>query len=80
MAALGLAKIVRLACAGAELQRHVAILVLGPMRDHLAVGQPQHRHRHVIAGIGEDARHPDLLCDHSGTHCHCQNPVVRLTA
>src|SRR5229473_4698523 len=57
-----------LAGAGAELQRHVAVLVLGAMPDDLAVGEPQHRHRHMLARLGKNAGHPDLLCDHSGTH------------
>src|SRR6516225_11565454 len=38
------------------------------MTHDLAIGQPQHRHRHVFAGLGEQPRHSDLLCEHSGTH------------
>ena len=71
VAALGLGDVrFTLRGAGAELQRDVAVLVLGAVRDDLAIAEPQHRHRHVLAGLGEDAGHPDLLCDHAGTHCH----------
>src|SRR5262245_622427 len=69
VAALGLADGVGLARAGAELDGNVTVLLLGTVRDHLAVGELQHRHRHVLAAIGKDARHPDLLCDDPGTHC-----------
>src|SRR5258705_150400 len=68
MAALGLADIVDLARARAELNGDIAVLVLGAVRDDLAIGQAQHRHRHMLAGIGKDSGHPDLLCDHPGTH------------
>src|SRR5260370_40076322 len=40
------------------------------MPDHLAIGEPQHRHRHMLARLGENAAHPTFLCDHSGTHRH----------
>ena len=56
--------------AGAELQRHVAVFVLGAMSHHLAIGQTQYRHRHMFTRVGENARHSDLLRDHSGTHRH----------
>ena len=68
MAALGLGHVLRLAGAGAELQRAVAVLVLGAVGDDLAIGKPQHRHRHMLAAVREHAGHPDLLCDHTGTH------------
>src|SRR5499426_1535337 len=66
--ALRLRDVLDLARAGAELQRDVAVLVLGAMRDHLALGQPENRDRHVFAGVGEQAGHPHLLCNHPGTH------------
>ena len=47
--------------AGAELQGDVAVLLLGALGDHLAVVELQHGHRHVRAGFGEDAGHPELL-------------------
>src|SRR5262247_2977458 len=47
--ALRLRDVLDLARAGAELQRDVAVLVLGAMRDHLALGQPENRDRHVFA-------------------------------
>ncbi len=68
MAAVGLGRALNLARAGAELERDVAVLLLGAMSDDLAIGQPQHRHRHVFAALGEEPRHPDLLRDHPGTH------------
>ena len=60
----------RLPGAGAKLQRHVAVFVLGAMSHHLAIGQTQYRHRHMLTRVGENARHSDLLRDHSGTHRH----------
>src|SRR5229473_1313659 len=71
MAAFRLGHILRSARAGAELQRHVAVLVLGAVGDDLAIGEAQHRDRHVLATVRKDAGHPDLLCDHPGTHCLC---------
>src|SRR5262245_12326911 len=68
MTALRLGQGLGLARSGAELERHVAILVLGTMGDDLTIGQPQHRHRHVLTAVGKDAGHSDLLCDHPGTH------------
>jgi hypothetical protein len=38
------------------------------MTDDLAIAQPQHRHRHMLAGLGEEAGHSDFLCEHPGTH------------
>src|SRR4029078_949691 len=69
MAAVGLGGTLHFAQAGAELERHVAVLLLGAVGDNLAIAEPEHRHRHVLAGIGEQPRHPDLLRDHPGTHC-----------
>ncbi len=71
MAAIGLGQVLRLAGAGAELQRHVAVLVLRAVGDDLAIGKPQHRHRHMLASVCKDAGHTDLLCDHPGTHVRC---------
>ena len=68
MAALGLAHVAGAARAGAELQRHIAVLVLGAVADDLALRQAQHRDRHMLTGLGEDPGHADLLCDHSGAH------------
>ena len=68
VAAIGLGRALHLAHAGAELQRHVAVLFLGAMTHDLAIAEPQHRHRHMLAGLGEETRHPDFLCEHPGTH------------
>ena len=68
VAAVGLGKAVGLDGAGAELQRDVAVLILGPLAHHLAVLQPEHRHREVGTVLGEDAGHAQLLCDQTGTH------------
>src|SRR6516162_3051793 len=77
MAAVRLGQVLRPARAGAELQRHVAVLVLGAVGDDLAIGEAQHCDRHVLAAVRKDARHSDLLCDHPGTHVWCP---VSLTA
>jgi len=68
IAALGLGDVLDLAGAGAELKRDVAVLLFGAVGDDLAIGKAQHRDRHVCAGLGKDPGHPDLLCDHTGTH------------
>src|SRR6266702_4622506 len=70
MAAFGLAHIADLARTRAELKGDVAVLGQSAVRHHLAIGEAEHRHRHVLAGIGKDAGHPHLLCDHPGTHVH----------
>src|SRR6516162_372766 len=71
MAAVRLGQVLWSARAGAELQRHVAVLVLGAVGDDLAIGEAQHSDRHVLAAVRKDAGHPDLLCDHPGTHVWC---------
>src|SRR5690242_8650178 len=68
LASLGLRHVDRLAASRAELQRDIAVLVLGAVAQHLAVAQLQHGHGDMFAGLREDPRHPDLLCDHSGAH------------
>src|SRR6266542_1418366 len=68
MPALGLAHVLDLAAAGSELERDVSALLLGTVRDDLAVRKPEHRDRDVLAGLGEHPGHSHLLCDHSGTH------------
>ena len=68
MAAIGLGRRLHLAGAGAELQRDIAVLFLGAVADDLAIGKPQHRHRHMLAGLGEQPRHPDFLRQYPGTH------------
>ena len=75
MAAVGLGRALHLAHAGAELQRHVAVLLFGAMADDLAIAQAQHRDRHMLAGLGEEAGHSDFLCEHPGTHL--QIPFAR---
>ena len=73
-AALGLARVLHLAGAGTELERDVAVFFLVAMRDDLALRKTQHRDRHMVAGIGKDAGHADLLSDHSGAHI--RNPCL----
>src|SRR5262245_50903745 len=68
MAAVRLGQVLGPARAGTELQRHVAVFVLRAVGNNLAIGETQHRNRHVLASVRKDARHPDFLCDHSGTH------------
>ena len=68
MPAFGLDHVLDLAGARAELQGDIAVLFMGAMRDDLTLAEPQHRDGHVRAGLGEDPRHPHLLCDHAGAH------------
>src|SRR5579863_10386403 len=65
----------RLARAGAELQRHVAILLFSAVSDNLAIAETKHRHRHVLTGFGEQPCHSHLLREHPGTHV--RNPFLR---
>ena len=67
--AIGLAHIIGTAQAGTQLQRNVAVHVFGPVGDDLALLKLQNRNRHVLSSFGEHPGHPDLLCDHSRTHC-----------
>src|SRR5690606_11297524 len=64
----GLANILGLGLPGAQLQSDVTVLFDGPLAHHLAVLQAQHRHGDVVTVLGEDAGHPQLLCDQSRTH------------
>src|SRR6266540_1251379 len=68
MAAGSFGQILRLAGAGAELQRHIAVVFFGAVGDDLTIGEPQHRDRHMLASLGEDASHSDFLCNYPGTH------------
>ncbi len=68
MSALGLAYILDLDRACAELQRDIAVLVLRPLAHHLAALQRQNGNGYMSAVIGEDAGHSQLLCDQSRTH------------
>src|SRR5205085_10923453 len=74
MTAVGPSSALHLAQAGTELQRDVAVLLFGAMTDDLAIAEPQYRHRHVFAAVGEQTRHSDFLCKHSGTHCPSPGP------
>src|SRR5262249_15491653 len=64
IAARGLCQALRFAGARAELQRDIAVFVLGTVGDNLAVGEAEHRDWHMLASVGKDAGHPDLLCDY----------------
>src|SRR5688572_14116735 len=66
--ALGLAHVLDLADARPELESDIAVLVLGAVRDHLALRKAQHRDRHMLAGLGKEAGHPDFLGNHPGAH------------
>src|SRR5262249_305235 len=57
-----------LAAACTELEGGVAVLLLGALGDDLDARESGHRHRHVLAGVGEHPGHPHLLRDHSGAH------------
>jgi len=61
--ALGLGDVLDLGLADAELQRGIAVLLLGPMGDDLATLDLEDGDRHVIARVGEDPGHAQLLCD-----------------
>ena len=61
--ALGLGHVLDLGLADAELKGGVAVLFLRAMRDDLAALDLEDRDRHVLARVGEDAGHAQLLCD-----------------
>src|SRR5262245_16504579 len=63
MAARGAAQALYLRPPGPELERGIAVLVRGPVAQHLPMFEPQHRHRDMLPGIGEDPGHADLLRD-----------------
>src|SRR5499427_4917672 len=75
MTAISPCRALHLAQAGAELERDVAVFLFGAMPDDLAIGKPQHRDRHMFAGFGEQPRHSNFLCEHSGTHCLLRDPL-----
>ena len=68
MAALSLRDVLDLGQARPELHGDIAVLLDRAMSDDLAVIELQHGDRDMFAGIGEDAGHPDFLCNHTGTH------------
>ena len=68
LAALGLRHVNGLAAARTELERDVTVLLFGTVAYDLAIAELQHGHGDMFAGLREDPRHPDLLCDHSGAH------------
>src|ERR1700761_4520551 len=68
LAAFRLRQIHGLAGARAELQRDITVFLGRAVTQHLAIVQLQHGHGDMFAGLRKDPRHPDLLCDHSGTH------------
>ena len=63
VATLRLRYILDLGAAYAELDRGIAIAILGPMRHDLTAIELQHRDRHMFPGAGEDTGHAELLCD-----------------
>ena len=66
VAALRLRRVLDLGKAGAEL--HGACSRSSPTvrwADDLAAVELEHGHRHLLAGVGEQAGHADLLCDHA---------------
>src|SRR5665647_2322181 len=66
--AVGLAHVVGAAQPGTELQRDVAILILGAMGNDLTLLKLHHRNRHVFSSLGEHPGHSDLFSHHSRTH------------
>ena len=68
VAALRLGHVLDLGGADPELQRGVAVLLLRALRDDLAIVDAQHRHRDVVALVGEDPAHAELLRDQTGSH------------
>ena len=53
---------------GAELEGDVAVLLLGALGGDLAAVEAEHGHRHVGAGLVEEAGHAELFGDHAGSH------------
>ena len=74
MPAQGIGRVLDLAQADTELDGGIAVLLGGALRDHLAIVELEHGHPDLLARIGEDAGHAQLLCDHSGTHSRFGNP------
>ncbi len=74
MAALRFCHILDLGGPDAELQRGVAVTLLGAVGDHLAVVDAQHRDGDVVALVGEDTAHAELLRDQTGAHHASPSP------
>ena len=51
--------------AEAELNGGVAVLFHGAVSDDLTAVELEHRDRHVLARVREDAGHAHLLCDNA---------------
>ncbi len=68
MAALRLGHVLDLGIADPELQGGIAVLVLGALCHDLAIVDAQHGHRDVVALVGEDPAHAELLRDQTGAH------------
>ena len=64
LAALRLRQINALARARTELQRDIAVPLLGAMRDNLTAVQLQNRDGNVFPAIGEDSGHAELLSNY----------------
>jgi hypothetical protein len=54
--------------ARAELEGHVAVLLLGALGHDLTALEAEHGHRYVGAGFVEEAGHTEFLGDDAGSH------------
>ena len=68
MPALRLGDVLRLRCAGAELNGGVAVLILFATGNDLQPFEAQDGDRHVAAVVLKQAGHPQLLRDHASAH------------
>ena len=74
MATKRLRDVLRLGGAGTKLQGGIAVTLLLAHRHNLHFVHLHNRHRHVLAGLGEDPCHAKLACNNSATHCVCPFP------
>jgi hypothetical protein len=68
VAALGLAGVLGLLGARAELQGDVAVPVLGALAGDGAAFEAEHGHGGVAAGLIEEAGHAEFSYDQTGSH------------
>ena len=68
MLALRLGNVLLLCLAGAELDRDIAVGLIGAVRHDLAIFQRQHGHGNVTAVFLEQAGHAHFPGDHAGSH------------
>ena len=64
----GFANVLYFSRTNTELQGGVSVLLVGLLGNDLAAVNFQHSDRNISPVIGENPRHTNFLCDHTGPH------------